>query len=121
MDDDGRQIRCSQQTNNSMNTKRPSAFCLADELRRIYRLVLCPSLFERVISFLCLDTLDPLAIESIRAGLAVLDSMTPTERQHPKLVGESHIHRIALGSGATKRSVRAVICSLSRPPRKRRQ
>jgi signal recognition particle GTPase len=92
-----------------------------NELQATYRMVLNPPLFERVVSFLCRDRIDPLARDSIRATLAVLDSMTPFEREHPLLVSESHIDRIALGSGETEECVRLVISSLSKPPRKRRR
>ncbi|WP_084428287.1 hypothetical protein [Roseimaritima ulvae] len=85
-------------------------------LRSAYRYILNPPLFERVISFVCRDRLEPLARDLLRANLAVIESMTPNERQNPSFVSESQIDRIALGSGQTKRMVRTVIGGRKGPP-----
>lgn len=90
-----------------------------EELRSTYRFVLNPPLFERIASLLFRDRIDPMARDALRATLAVLDSMTPTERQYPNVVGESHVDRIASGSGESNRTVRSVIRILNRPPRGR--
>ncbi|MAP07637.1 MAG: hypothetical protein CMM00_02000 [Rhodopirellula sp.] len=92
-----------------------------EDLRSVYRKIMNPPLFERVVSFLIRFRLDPMARESFRSTLAVLDSMTPIERQHPSFLNESNIDRISRGSGQTTETVRTVIGVLTRPSRRRRE
>ena len=54
------------------------------------------------------DAMEEMEVK-VKKWLAIIDSMTPEERENPRILNASRIRRIARGSGTTERDVRELI------------
>ncbi|HDR53590.1 MAG TPA: signal recognition particle protein Srp19 [archaeon] len=68
---------------------------------------------EKVLQMMGLTDLDPKTVGDLKTKLkkykVIIDSMTARERQHPDILSQSRIERIARGSGCEAREVKALI------------